>query len=154
MPTPWDGKERRVTDERFEAAMDDVHELQGNVSGLRTDMRLFNRVVGLTTVIVLLLVVTTIAQLNDLHRRSISNRAANKTAQQVTIDAVNCILLNLHQHREANEFAHKLITNGLHEDYNEPLEFVPRDITAAVQGSCDALDKELGVLTTTTTTTR
>lgn len=148
----WDGKERRTVDKRFETAMDDVHELQGNVSGLRSDMRLFNRIVGLTTVLVLLLVITTIVQLNDLHRRSVTNRAANKIAQQVTIDAVDCILLNLHQHREANEFAHRVLAGAVHAEYNEPLEFIPKDVTDAVLGSCDRLDVELNQITTTTTT--
>lgn len=149
----WDGTERRMVDKRFEIAMDDVHELQGNVSGLRSDMRLFNKIVGLATVIVLLLIATTIAQLNDLHKRSVTNRAANKIAQQVTIDAVNCILLNLHEHREANEFAHRTLAGAVHADYNEPAELIPREVAAAVGQSCDRLNKELNQIETQTTTT-
>lgn len=147
----WDGNDRRVVDKHFETAMDDVHELQGNVSGLRSDMHLFNRIVGLTTVLVLLLVVTTIVQLNDLHHRSVTNRQANKIAQQVTIDAVDCILLNLHQHREANEFAHKVLAGALHAEYNEPLGLIPQQVADAVLGSCDRLDRELNQITTSTT---
>lgn len=146
----WDGKERRAVDIRFEAAMGDVHELQDNVTGLRRDMVLFNRLVGLVTVIVLLLVATTIAQLNDLHHRSVNNRAANQTAQRITIDAVNCILLNLHQHREANEFAHRKLATAAGLDYNEPSELIPQQVADAVLQSCDHLSQELSVTTTTT----
>lgn len=143
---PWDGKERRVVDARFEAAMDDVKMLDQNVGSLRRDMKLFNKLVGLVTVIVILLIATTIAQLNDLHNRSIVNRTANRAAQVITINAVNCILHSLHQHREANEYAHQLIAQqGVAHPipYTEPPELVPPPESDAVKASCTELDKLL-----------
>lgn len=100
-------------------------------------------VMGVGIVVVVASLGVNIAQLRDLHDRSVANRSKNSAAAAVTINAVDCILASLTIHREANEFAHHAIVSGLKVPYDEPKELVPPELTPRLAGACDAFNRAL-----------
>lgn len=162
MPDDWDGNERRhgeMSQVRAElSTVRDalVHVAEGMESFVSTDeidrriayeRRQRNKltaVIGVGVLVAVLSTFVSIAQLNDLHKRSIRNRQANAQAQEFTRAAINCILFSLNEHRQANEFAHKTLANGIHTPYNEPPDLMPRPASPEVAKSCDTLNHLLG----------
>lgn len=165
----WDGNERRtaIPMERKLDAVERalVHVAEGMESFVSSDeidrriayeQRQRNKMFAIIGVGVLVAVLSTfvsIAQLRDLHNRSVRNRAANAAGAQLTISAVNCILYSLNEHRQANEFAHRTLAAGVHVPYNEPAELMPPASTEDLRQSCDVLRRFLAIPTTTTTVT-
>lgn len=158
----WDGRERRrddLTQVRTElSTVRDalVHVAEGMESFVSTDeidrridyerrqRNKLSTIIGVGVLVAILSTFVSIAQLNDLHRRSVRNRQANQQAQEFTRAAINCILDSLNQHRLANEYAHRTLAGGLHTHYDEPPELMPHPSTPEVAMSCDTLNRLLG----------
>lgn len=159
----WDGTERRSDElSGVKAELSTVREalilvsrgMESFVSTEEIDRRIayeerqrrkMSGVLGLGILVAIMSIGLNIAQVQDLHHRAIINRESNKTAQKVTVDAVNCILHSLHQHRDANEYAHQLIASSLAHPapYREPADLVPGPEEDAVKTSCTELSRLL-----------
>jgi hypothetical protein len=158
----WDGNERRQSElSSVRAELSTVrdalvHVAEGMESFVSTDeidrrieyerrqRTKLTAVIGIGVLVAIVSTFVSIAQLNDLHRRSVANRVANRQSAEFTRAAVNCILYSLNEHRQANEFAHKTIANGIHIDYNEPVALMPKPSSPELSASCDTLNRLVG----------
>ena len=165
----WDGRERRrddLTQVRAElSTVRDalVHVAEGMESFVSTDeidrrisyerrqRNKLSTIIGIGVLVAVLSTFVSIAQLRDLHDRSVRNRNANRIAQQITIDAVSCIIHSLNQHRDANEFAHQLLAKKIGAPYDEPPELHPPVEEPSQAMSCDRLNAALTQTRTSST---
>jgi len=161
----WDGEERRkvptdnLTGVRAElnavkTALLDVAngltqvapraEVEAMVNTERRARARFQAAIAVGVVVAILSIFVSIAQLRDLHNRSVRNRAASRMAAELTYNAVNCILSSLNLHREANEFAHREVAAKLKIPYDEPEQLIPPKTSDELKQSCMKFNESLG----------
>lgn len=81
-----------------------------------------------------------VERLDDL---ASANRSSLVRQNALAADAVACLNLRLLEHREANEYAHRLLAEKLKAPYDEPQRLTPQQPDESLRGSCDRLAEAL-----------
>lgn len=115
-----------------------------------THVSRLSALLGVGIFVVLLSVCASILQLRDLHDRSVLNRKANRAAQRVTVDAVNCIRYSLSEHRWVNEEYHREQAVSLKLPLPSHSPLPPRPTTEQITAACVRFDEAVSASTSTT----